>query len=140
MKIIIESEDTNQIPVFANSNDAGFDLKSNEEKIILPNERTIIKTGIRIKIPEGHVGIIKDRSGLASKNGLHCLAGVIDSGYRGEIGIVIINFSKDEFKVEKGMRIAQMLIFQLPNIEIVQGKVEDDSQRGIAGFGSSGLK
>jgi dUTP pyrophosphatase len=140
MKIIIEAEENSLIPSYANKNDAGFDLRSNEEKILNPGERTIVSTGLKIKIQEGYMGIIKDRSGLAIKNGLHCLAGVIDSGYRGVVGVVIINLSEHSFTIEKGMRIAQMIIHKTEQVEFQIGKVEEDSQRGIGGFGSSGLK
>ena len=140
MKIIIEAEENSLIPSLANKNDAGFDLRSNEEKILNPGERTIVSTGIKIKIQEGYMGIIKDRSGLAIKNGLHCLAGVIDSGYRGTVGVVIINLSEHSFTIEKGMRVAQMIIHKTEQVEFQPGKVEEDSQRGVGGFGSSGLK
>jgi dUTP pyrophosphatase len=139
MKIIIEAQDESLIPKAANSHDAGFDLRANEEKTINPGERVIIQTGIRIKIPESYVGIIKDRSGLAIKNGLHCMAGVIDSGYRGIIGVVIINLSKEPFIVEKGMRIAQMLVHRVESVEFEKGQISEDSERGAGGFGSSGL-
>ena len=90
-------------------------------------------------IPVGNVGLIWDRSGLASKNSIHALAGVVDSCYRGEIGIVLINLGKEDFKVEKGMRIAQMLIQPVVNANILEEGELDGTKRGDGGFGSTGV-
>ena len=95
---------------YSHSGDAAFDLRSREEFVLRIGEKKVVPTGIKMSIPEGYAGLIWDRSGLAAKNGIHCMAGVIDSGYRGEIGVVLINHGNIDFKVEKGMRIAQMLI------------------------------
>lgn len=128
------------IPNYAKDGDAGFDLHSVEEKILAVGEKDVIKTGIKIEIPEGYFGSIRDRSGLAAKNALHCLAGVVDSGYRGEIGIVMINLGKEEFKINKGDRIAQMLIQMVERVEIEEVEELGESFRGESGFGSTGLK
>jgi|SRR3989344_1838313 len=128
------------IPDYAKDGDAGFDLHSLEEKILAAGEKAVIKTGIKIEIPNGYFGSIRDRSGLAAKNALHCLAGVVDSGYRGEIGIVMINLGKDEFKINRGDRIAQMLIQKVERVEIEEVEELSESFRGESGFGSTGLK
>ena len=91
-------------------------------------------------IPLGYVGLIWDRSGLAAKHSLHTMAGVIDSGYRGEVGVVMINLGKDEFVVEKGMRIAQIIIQPCLNVDVAEVEsLDDDTDRGAGGFGSTGV-
>src|SRR3989344_2242062 len=97
---------------YAKQGDAAFDLRSAEEGILAPNEKRVFKTGIKMAIPLNHVGLIWDRSGLAAKHGLHCLAGVIDSGYRGEIGVVLKNLGHEPIEITKNMRIAQMLVLK----------------------------
>ena len=84
------------------------------------------------------VGLIKDRSGYAHKHGIHCLAGVIDSGYRGEIGVVMINLGDEPFEIKRDMKIAQMIILQNPEINLVEVESLDDTTRGHGGFGSTG--
>ena len=128
-----------ELPSFAYKGDAAFDLRSREDIIIAPGEMKLIQTGLAMVIPEGFRGIIKDRSGLAAKHGLETAAGVIDTGYRGEIGIVMRNHASKEFVIEKGMRIAQMKIEEVPAMSIVEVDDLDDSHRGEGGFGSSGL-
>ena len=90
-------------------------------------------------IPEGHVGLIWDRSGMAAKHGLHCLAGVVDSGYRGEIGVVMKHLGDEPFTVEKNMRIAQMLIQPVAAATIEEADSLEETDRGKDGFGSTGL-
>ena len=128
------------LPTFAHTGDAAMDLRSSEDKILKKNDQTIIKTGIKVAIPEGWVGIIKDRSGLAAKNGLHCLAGVIDSGYRGEVGVIMKNLGNDDFHIEKNMRIAQMLILKHESPSIVEVDELEETMRNEQGFGSSGTR
>jgi len=105
---------------------------------ISAGERVIVPTGIQMAIPEGYVGLVWDRSGLAAKHSLHCLAGVIDSGYRGEVGVVMINLGKEDFLVEKNMRIAQILIQPVELPSVVEVEDLDDTTRGDGGFGSTG--
>ena len=126
-------------PCYATQGDAGFDLYSSEGFIIKPNEKRLVKTGLSLAIPENHTGLIWDRSGLAAKHELHCLAGVIDTGYRGEVCVVLKNLGFKDFEVERGMRIAQMIIqpFVTANIEEVD-ELDNNTQRSIGGFGSSG--
>lgn len=129
-----------EIPSFAYEGDAAFDLRSCEALTLPPGEMKIVKTGLAMSIPDGFRGIIKDRSGLAAKHCLETAAGVIDAGYRGEVGIVMRNHSNKDFQIEKDMRIAQMKIEEVPKMTIVEVDNLEDSQRGEGGFGSSGLK
>ncbi len=128
------------VPRYAHLRDAGMDLYSNEEIILQPGDRALVPTGISMAIPTGNVGLIWDRSGLAAKNGLTTLGGVIDQSYRGEIKVVIYNSSNVAFIIEKGMRIAQMLIQPVEQKEIREVESLDDTSRGAGGFGSTGLR
>ena len=126
------------IPNYANKNDAGLDLYSAEDFVLKPGERRAFKTGVKMEIPEGYVGLVWDKSGLAVNDGIKTMAGVVDAGYRGEIKIVLINLSNQNFEIKKGQKIAQMLIQKIehPEIEIVEFLSE--SGRGESGFGSTG--
>ncbi|MEM5820055.1 MAG: dUTP diphosphatase [Candidatus Aenigmatarchaeota archaeon] len=128
-----------KLPERKREGDAGLDLYSIEDIEINPNEIKLVSTGIAIEIPKGYVGIIKDRSGLATK-GLHVLAGVIDENYRGEVKIVLINLGKEKIFLEKYSRVAQLLI--LPYLKCNVKEVEElsETERGNSGFGSSGIK
>jgi len=129
-----------QLPTYANPGDAGMDLRTIESKTLKPGERFIFPTGLSIAIPKNYVGLVWDRSGLAAKEGLTCLAGVIDAGYRGEIGIVAFNTSKKSIQIEKGDRVAQLLIQPIIHTKIKEVKKLSDTQRGKGGFGASGKK
>ncbi|MBI5398614.1 dUTP diphosphatase [Candidatus Woesearchaeota archaeon] len=126
-------------PNYAKDGDAAFDLRSTHDVLIKAGEKTLVKTGLCVAIPKGYVGLIWDRSGLAAKNGLTCLGGVIDAGYRGEIGVVLCNLGTEDFKVERSMRIAQMLIQPVHQATIEEVEELEETQRGSTGFGSSGL-
>lgn len=126
------------MPRYAHDGDAGMDLFSAEERIIEPAQTAIIRTGIKVSIPKGYAGLVWDRSGLAAKHSLHALAGVIDSGYRGEIGIVLKNLSNEKFLVERNMRIAQLLIQPVETARIVETDSLDATSRNQGGFGSTG--
>ncbi len=128
-----------KLPVRKREGDAGLDLYSVEEVVLKPGQWVAVPTGIAVEIPEGHFGLIKDRSGLALKHALHCLAGVVDENYRGEIKVVLINLGNEEVKLEKGTRIAQLLIVPYTKVEPVEVEVLSDTERGEKGFGSSGL-
>ena len=127
------------LPRYQNKYDAGMDLPSREEVVLQPGEKKVIKTGIKLAIPPNYVGLIWDRSGLAAKHGLTTMAGVIDSGYRGEVGVVLINHGNDPFTIEKGMRIAQILFQPVILADIEEVEELDETNRGL-GFGSTGLK
>ncbi len=128
------------LPTYTHSTDAGMDLRTRETKTLIPGERCILPTGFAMAIPEGYVGLVWDRSGLAIKEGLTCLAGVVDAGYRGEVGVVVLNTSDKNIEIEKGDRVAQMLIqpVEICDIEIVDQL--SNSERGEGGFGASGKK
>lgn len=127
-----------KIPSYANPGDAGMDFYSAENLVIKSHERKTVRTGIKMAIPPGYVGLIWDKSGLASKKGIKTMAGVIDAGYRGEVGIVLQNLGSDEFIVEKNMKIAQMLIQPIHSPELEEVEELDETKRGDGGFGSSG--
>jgi len=127
------------LPVRKRRGDAGLDLYSAEEVVLKPNEWVAVPTGIAVEIPEGHFGLIKDRSGLALKHALHCLAGVVDENYRGEVKVVLINLGREEVKLPKGTRIAQLLIVPYLRVEVEEVAKLSDTERGEKGFGSSGL-
>ncbi|MFH1064473.1 MAG: dUTP diphosphatase [Candidatus Woesearchaeota archaeon] len=131
---------TVELPKYAKPGDAAFDLRSAEEKLIRAGHKEVVKSGLRIAVPEGHCGLIWDRSGLAVKHGIHCLAGVLDSGYRGEIGIVLQNLGKEDFLVEKNMRIAQMLIQPVATANLTEVDELEGTERSVGCFGSTGLK
>jgi dUTP pyrophosphatase len=128
------------LPNYAHPGDAGLDLYSIEEKILKPGERYTFRTGLAVEIPEKFVGLIWERSGLATREGLILLGGVIDSGYRGEIRIVLWNLSKKGVKISRGERIAQLLIQPIAQARIKEVNNLSVSQRGQKGFGSTGKK
>ena len=121
-----------------------IDLDFNKEEIekdsylINPGERILVKTGIQVAIPEGHFGNIKDRSGNAFNHGIHVLGGVIDEKYRGEIGVILVNLSKKDFKISKNDRIAQMIISEYKKVNIEHVDELNETNRNKDGFGSSG--
>lgn len=128
------------LPSYAKSGDAGLDIRASQDVVLDPGETVIVPTGLRFAIPDGHVGLVWDRSGLAAKKSITTMAGVIDSSYRGELRIVLKNLGKESFVIEKGMRIAQMLIQPVANSIPIQEVDElPESERKADGFGSTGL-
>jgi len=127
------------IPNYAHPGDAGMDIYSNEDIIIYPKERRAVKTGISIQLPEGYVALVWDKSGMAFNFGLTTLAGVMDSGYRGEYQITILNTTTSPYEVKKGQKIAQILIQPIEHAEVIETQELEDSSRGDGGFGSTGL-
>ena len=127
-------------PTKAHKDDAGWDLYANENTIIYPGEKTVIKTGIALAIPRGYYGRIAPRSGLAVKNGINVLAGVVDAGYRNEIRVVLINHHMDnQFSIAKGDRIAQIIFERVDPFKLEEVlEFFDNTHRGMGGFGSSG--
>ena len=137
---MIEFSKLNQaalIPVRQTVGSAGFDLHAVEPISIWPDEWEKIKTGISVKIPDGHVGLIKPRSSLAVRHGLDVLAGVIDSDYRGELIVVLINHGSERYDVQLGDRVAQLIVTPIVT-EVVEVAWLDDTARGANGFGSTG--
>lgn len=129
------------IPQFAHEGDAGMDLFSVDDLDINPGESKLIKTGITIELPKNTEAQVRPRSGLALKNGITVLntPGTIDEGYRGEIGVILINHGKECFSVKKGMKIAQMVIKPILTVKIKEVQELADSERGTEGFGSTGV-
>lgn len=127
------------VPLRANSTDAGADLFSIVDIELLPMSRALIKTGLSIEIPEGYYGRIAPRSGLAFKNGIDVLAGVIDSSYRGELCVLLLNTGSDSFRIQSGDRIAQLIIEAHYNMIFEESSDLAESNRGIGGFGSTGV-
>ena len=126
------------VPTKANNADAGYDLYALEDCEIGPHNQKLVKTGIAMAIPKGYVGLIWPRSGLAHKYGIDVFAGVIDAGYRGDIGVILYNSKLDHYKIKKGERIAQILFQKVEGFDLIEVETLDDSQRGEGGFGSSG--
>jgi dUTP pyrophosphatase len=125
------------LPTRAHPNDAGLDLYLAEDVVIGPAAGRTVRTGIALAIPEGHVGLVADRSSMAKK-GLKTAGGVIDAGYRGEILIVLWNLSREEATLSKGERVAQLLILPIATPAVRETDSLDDTARGLKGFGSSG--
>lgn len=130
-----------KLPKYAHPDDAGMDIYSIEEKEIKSGESTLIKTGIIIELPKNTEAQIRPRSGLALKHQITLLnsPGTIDAGYRGEIGVIVINHGKTDFIIKKHMKIAQMVIKPVLTVSIVEVEDIDKSLRGSNGFGSTGL-
>lgn len=126
------------LPQKAHSTDAGFDLFTYTPYRLGSHSTEILKTGLAVEIPEGYCGIIKDRSSIASKSNLKTVAGVIDSSYRGEIGIVFHNDGEMPINIEKGQKIAQMLIVAVPPISVEEVTELTTTERNTNGFGSTG--
>lgn len=139
LKVQLIHEDA-KIPFRANPGDAGLDLYSVEEQLIKSGEAALIPTGIVIELPKGTEAQVRPRSGLALKHSVTVLnsPGTIDEGYRGEIKIILINHGKEDFLVEKHMRIAQMVVAPVLNVQVEQVEQVSDSTRSEQGFGSSG--
>lgn len=130
-----------ELPSYAYLGDAGLDLRANEDVVLAPHERKLISTGLAIAIPEGFAGFVQPRSGMALKKGLSMAntPGLIDAHYRGELKIVAVNLDdKEEIHIERGERIAQLVIQQIPSVELVEVDELDETDRGAGGFGSSG--
>ena len=126
-------------PIKAYVNSAGYDLYSDESFNILPWSRAAISTGIRMSIPKGYYGEICPRSGLAVKNGILAFNGTIDSGYLGIVYVLLFNLSNQEYFVKKGDRIAQIIFKKFENVSFSFGELTFDTDRGVKGFGSSGV-
>ena len=128
------------MPGRAYAGDAGLDLSSCEHAVLEPGQRALVGTGIAVAIPDGYAGFVQPRSGLAVKHGISIVnaPGLIDSGYRGELRVTLINTDETEtFTVEPGMRIAQLVVLPIPEVELVEVDELPDSERGVRGFGSS---
>jgi dUTP pyrophosphatase len=128
-----------KMPEYAHEGDAGLDLFANEKKVLLPSHRVDIGTGVFLELPKGYVALIKDKSGLAIKNGITIMGGVIDSGYRGECRVILVNLSSRPFRILRGMKIAQALIQRVENVKLEKIQDLSETSRGDGKFGSTGL-
>ena len=130
------------LPTRAYEGDAGFDLSSAERVELEPGERAVVPTGLAVAIPEGFAGFVQPRSGLAARHGLTIVntPGLIDSGYRGEVRVILLNTDREEsFVVEVGMRIAQLVVVPTAAVTLVEVEELPESERGGRGFGSSAV-
>jgi dUTP pyrophosphatase len=128
------------VPERAYAGDAGLDLAACERAELGPGERAVVGTGLAVAIPNGYAGFVQPRSGLAARHGISVVnaPGLIDSGYRGEVRVVLLNTDLAEaFVIEPGMRIAQLVVLPVPALEIVEVDELPESERGVRGFGSS---
>ena len=144
MKVKIVNKSKNELPDYSTIHSAGMDLRANLEKAVTlkPFERALIPTGLFVELPEGYEAQIRPRSGLALKRGITVLntPGTIDADYRGEIGIILINLSHEEFVIENGERICQMIIAAHEKVEWDLVEVLEETERGAGGFGHTGKK
>lgn len=128
------------LPAYAKPGDAGLDLRASESVTLEPGERRLVPTGLAVAIPEGHAGFVLPRSGLAMHKGVTVLnaPGLIDSGYRGELKVLLINHGAEAVGIERGERIAQLVVQPVARVRLVEGERLPDSARGEGGFGSTG--
>ena len=144
MNVKVINKSKHDLPHYSTPTSAGMDLRANiDESIRLkPLERTIVKTGIFMELPIGYEAQVRPRSGFAFKKGITVLnsPGTIDADYRGEVGVILVNLSSEEFVIEDGERIAQMVIAKHEQAKWVEVEILDASQRGAGGFGSTGVK
>ena len=144
MKVQIINKSKHSLPQYATSSSAGMDLRANLDNpiVLKPLQRCLVPTGLYISLPEGFEAQIRPRSGLALKKGITLLntPGTIDADYRGEIGVIVINLSAEDFIIEDGERIAQMVIARYEQAEWQEVEVLEDTERGARGFGHTGVK
>ena len=144
MKVKVVNKSNHDLPNYSTIDSAGMDIRANMDTplIIKPLERTIIKTGLFIEIPVGYEAQVRPRSGLAFKKGITVLnsPGTIDADYRGEVGVILVNLSSEEFIVEDGERIAQMVIAKHEQADWIEVDTLEETERGDGGFGSTGIK
>lgn len=139
MKIKVKKTDlAASLPSYAHPGDAAMDLFALEKVLIKPGSRCSIRTGISMEIPYGYAGLIWDKSGLAIREGLKTVGGVIDAGYRGEILVGMINLGEKDYLIEAGHKVAQMLVQRVESGEVEEVGELADSSRGSMGFGSTG--
>ena len=142
MKVLWKKIDpTAQLPSYAHPGDAGMDVRSIEELTIPPGGRALVRTGLVMQLPPDAEAQVRPRSGLALKHGVTVLnaPGTIDAGYRGEVGVILANFGDAPFVVEKGMKVAQIVVARVEQAEIEEVLETDATMRGADGFGSTGL-
>ena len=138
---VLRTDPAAQLPVYAHPGDAGMDVRSIEEVTLAPGARALIHTGLVLMLPPDAEAQVRPRSGLALKHGVTVLntPGTIDAGYRGEVGVILVNLGTELFTVEKGMKIAQIVVSPVAQAEIVEVASVDETDRGAGGFGSTGI-
>ena len=129
------------LPSYAHPSDAGMDVRSVDELTLAPGQRALVHTGLVMLLPPGYEAQVRPRSGLALKSGVTVLntPGTIDSGYRGEVGVILANFGEADFQVKTGDKIAQIVVAPVTQPEIVETEDADETDRGADGFGSTGV-
>jgi dUTP pyrophosphatase len=144
MNIKIINKSSHELPNYETIASAGMDLRANitESIVLKPLGRTIVKTGLFIELPIGFEAQVRPRSGLAAKKGITVLnsPGTVDADYRGEIGVILVNLSNDDFTIENGERVAQLVIAKHERAEWIQVEELSETSRGEGGFGSTGVK
>lgn len=144
MKVKVINKSKQALPAYETSASAGVDLRADIDKIVVlkPFERTLVKTGLFLEIPEGFEGQVRPRSGLALKKGITVLnsPGTIDADYRGEVGVILINLSQEDFIIENGERIAQLVFCKVEQANWENVEILTETHRGEGGFGSTGVK
>ena len=138
---VLRSDPEAQLPAYAHPGDAGLDVRSIEELTLAPGARALVHTGLVLMLPPDAEAQVRPRSGLALKHGVTVLntPGTIDAGYRGEVGVILVNLGTEPFTVEKGMKIAQIVVSPVAQAEIVEVASVDETDRGAGGFGSTGI-
>ncbi len=134
---------TGALPVYAHPGDAGADLVSTQDVVLAPGERATVPTGLSIALPNGYVGFVVPRSGLAMKHGITIVnsPGTVDAGYRGEIRVTLLNTdARESYAISAGDRIAQLIVMELPRVRFVEVERLPGSERGENGFGSTGYR
>lgn len=140
MKVkILKINENAIIPKYATPGDAGMDLYSMEDYILKPGERKLFPTGLKMEYSKNYYTRIAPKSGLALKYGIDTLAGVIDSGYRGEYGVILINHGKEDFEVKKGMKIAQVIFEKIGRAKLIEVKELKETKRKDGAYGSTGV-
>ena len=144
IKIRITRQTANPLPAYETADSAGMDLRAHldEPVILAPGERALIPSGLRVEIPPGYEGQVRPRSGLALKRGLTVLnaPGTIDADYRGDVGVILINLSQEEQRIDPGDRIAQLVFAPVTRAELIEVEELEESARGTGGFGSTGKR
>lgn len=144
VRVKIVNKSHHSLPQYSTSNSAGMDLRANIDAPILlkPMQRVLVPTGLFMALPEGYEAQVRPRSGLAIKHGITVLntPGTIDADYRGEIGVILMNFGQEDFLIQDGERIAQMVVSKYEQVDFLDVELLDETERGSGGFGHSGIK
>ena len=138
---VLRTDPAAQLPTYAHPGDAGMDVRSIENVTLAPGARALVRTGLVLMLPRDAEAQVRPRSGLALKHGVTVLnaPGTIDAGYRGEVGVILVNLGAEPFAVEKGMKIAQLVIAPVTQAGVVEVAEVDETDRGAGGFGSTGV-